>query len=86
MAARVTVYTAPGCHLCGPALEAVRAVCGDDFELVDISSDSTLEARYREWIPLVKVDGVERFRYEVAEDDLHAALLAAAAQQVQPDG
>jgi hypothetical protein len=71
---RVVVYTAPGCHLCGPAIESVRAVCGDDFELVDITADPELERRYREWIPLVKVDGVELFRYEVAADDLRAVL------------
>jgi hypothetical protein len=86
VASRVTVYIARGCHLCGPAVEAVRAVCGDDFQLVDITSEPDLERRYREWIPLVKIDGVERFRYEVAEDDLRAVLLAAAAQPMQPDG
>ena len=72
--ARVVVYTAPGCHLCGPAVEAVRAVCGEDFELVDITGDPRLEERYRRWIPVVKVDGVERFRYEVAPEDLAALL------------
>jgi hypothetical protein len=71
---RVVVYTAPGCHLCGPAVEAVRAVCGDGFELVDITRDPALEQRYRTLIPLVKVDGVERFRYEVAEEDLRELL------------
>ena len=49
-------------------------MCGDDFELVDISTDPELERRYREWIPLVKVDGVERFRYEVTEEDLRQFL------------
>jgi hypothetical protein len=72
--ARVVVYTAPGCHLCGPAVDAVRAVCGDDFELVDITGDPGLEQRYQEWIPLVKVVGVERFRYELTADDLRAVL------------
>jgi hypothetical protein len=72
--ARVVVYTAPGCHLCGPAVEAVRAVCGDDFELVDITGDPQLEQRYREWIPLVKVDGVERCRYVVDEGTLRSAV------------
>jgi len=67
---RVVVYTAPGCALCGPALDAVRAVCGEDFELVDITSDPALEQRYRTLIPLVKVDGVERFRYEVDAEAL----------------
>ena len=55
-------------------MDAVRAVCGEEFELVDITSDPRLEQRYREWIPLVKVDGVERFRYELTEDDLRAIL------------
>jgi len=72
--ARVVVYSAPGCHLCGPAVAAVREVCGDDFDLVDITSDPALEQRYRTWIPVVKVDGVERFRYELAADDLRAVL------------
>jgi len=72
--ARVVVFTAPGCHLCRPAVDAVREVCGDDFELVDISSDPELESRYREWVPLVKVDGVERFRYELSAEDLRAVL------------
>jgi hypothetical protein len=72
--ARVVVYTAPGCHLCGPAVAAVRAVCGDAFDLVDITADPELERRYRTWIPVVKVDGVERFRYELAPEDLAALL------------
>jgi glutaredoxin len=71
---RVVVYTAPGCHLCTHAVEAVREVCGEDFDLVDITSDPRLEERYRTWIPVVKVDGVERFRYELAADDLAALL------------
>ena len=72
--AHVRLYVAQGCHLCGPALEVVRRVCGDDFELVDITNDPRLERRYREVIPLLEVDGVERFRYEVDEEDLRAIL------------
>jgi hypothetical protein len=72
--ARVVVYTAPGCHLCGPAVDAVRAVCGEEFELVDITTDPGLEAGYRTRIPVVEVDGVERFRYEVTPDDLRAVV------------
>ena len=49
-------------------------MCGDDYELVDISADAELERRYRTWIPLVKVDGVERFRYEVDGDGLRELL------------
>jgi hypothetical protein len=74
MSSRVVVFTAPGCHLCGPAVEAVQSVCGSDFELVDISSDTGLERRYRVRIPVVEVDGVERFRYEVDPEALREAL------------
>ncbi|HEY7345543.1 MAG TPA: glutaredoxin family protein [Gaiella sp.] len=69
---RVVVFTAPGCHLCGPALDVVRSVCGSDFELVDITTDSALERRYRARIPVVEIGGVERFRYEVDEDALRS--------------
>jgi hypothetical protein len=71
---RVVVYTAPGCHLCGPAVDVVRSVCGSDFTLVDISSDTALERRYRQRIPVVEVDGVERFRYEVDEEELRTLV------------
>ena len=74
MRRRVVVFTAPGCHLCGPAVEAVRSVCGSDFELVDITTDTALERRYRTRIPVVEIDGVERFRYEVDADALRSFL------------
>ena len=70
----VRLYTAPGCHLCGPALEVVRAVCGSSFTLVDITDDPELERRYRARIPVVEIDGVERYRHEVDEDGLREAL------------
>lgn len=72
--AHVVIYTAPGCHLCGPALEAVRRVCGEQFTLVDISADPELERRYRERIPVVEIEGIEWFRYEVDADALREAL------------
>jgi hypothetical protein len=74
----VRVYVAEGCHLCGPAIEAVRAVCGDAFTVVSITGDAELERRYRTRIPVVEVDGVERFRYEVDADALREALQASA--------
>ena len=74
MAPRVVVYTAPGCHLCRPAVDVVRAVCGSGFSVVDITSDTALEQQYRERIPVVEVDGVERFHYHVDEDELRALL------------
>jgi glutaredoxin len=74
---RVVVYHAPGCHLCERALEVVedvRADAGFDLELVDISGDEALEARYRERLPVVEVDGEEAFTYFVAADRLRALV------------
>ena len=70
----MVVYTAPGCHLCGPAVAVVRSVCGSGFALVDITTDSALERRYRTRIPVVEIDGVEQFRYEVDEDELRSLV------------
>jgi hypothetical protein len=72
--ARVTVFHAAGCHLCERALEVVREVCGDEFELVDIGGSPALEERYRELIPVVEVDGVEAFRYFVDAGALRRRL------------
>jgi hypothetical protein len=50
----------------------VREVQGDlgfELVLVDIGSDSELEARYREHLPVVEVDGERAFTYFV---DAHA--------------
>jgi glutaredoxin len=72
--ARVVVYTAPGCHLCGPALDVVESVCGHAFEVVDITSNDELERRYRARIPVVEVDGIERCRYVVDEEELRSLV------------
>jgi hypothetical protein len=42
--------------------------------VVSITGDPELERGYRARIPVVEIDGVERFRYEVAEEDLRALV------------
>jgi hypothetical protein len=37
---------------------------------VDITGDETLEARYREWLPVVEIDGERAFVYYVDEGAL----------------
>ncbi|HEX2302840.1 MAG TPA: glutaredoxin family protein [Gaiella sp.] len=74
MAARVVVYTAPGCHLCGPAVNVVRSVCGSGFTVVDITTDTDLEQQYRERIPVVEVDGEPLFTYVVDEQEFREAV------------
>ena len=77
---RVAVYHAEGCHLCERALAQVRALREDlRFELdeVAIDGDLELEARYRELIPVVEIDGVLAFTYHVHEDAFRRRLGAA---------
>jgi hypothetical protein len=51
-----------------------------EFELeeVDISGDAELEARYREWLPVVEIDGEQAFTYFVDEAGLRRRLSRAA--------
>jgi glutaredoxin len=40
---------------------------GFPYEEVDITGDEALEARYREWLPVVEIDGERAFVYYVDE-------------------
>ncbi len=65
----VVLYSRPGCHLCDEAravLEAERARTPFDLEEVDIETDDELVKEYGIRIPVVVIDGVERF--EIAVD------------------
>ena len=75
--ARVVVYHAAGCHLCERALAQVRELRQElDFTLteIDIGGDDALEAAYREWIPVVEIDGRRRFTYWVDPNALRRAV------------
>ena len=78
-APKVAFYHAPECHLCAAArrvLEAVRAEQDFELEEVDISGDEELEAQYREWLPVVEIDGERAFTYFVQPDALRQRLKA----------
>jgi glutaredoxin len=69
--AKVTLYHAEGCHLCERArgvLESVRADVPFELQEVDIGGDPDLEARFREWLPVVEIDGERAFVYFVDSD------------------
>jgi glutaredoxin len=77
---RVTVFHADGCHLCERALEQVRALRDElafELEEIAIDGDSELEARYRELIPVVEIDGERVFTYYVHDDAFRRHLGAA---------
>jgi len=63
---RVAFYTSAGCSLCERARGVLDAV-GEPYDLVDITGDPELEAVYREWLPVVEIDGARAFVYYVDE-------------------
>ncbi len=77
---RLTVFHAEGCHLCERALAQLRALrdeLGFELQEVAIDGDPQLEERYREWLPVVELDGERLFTYYVHEDALRRRLGAA---------
>ena len=79
--ARVTFFHADGCSLCRLAREtllAVRAETPFDLEEIDIAGNDELEAGYREWLPVVEIDGERAFVYYVDEGALRRRLHKAA--------
>jgi hypothetical protein len=55
-------------------LDEARAEIPFDLEEVDITGDADLEARYREWLPVVELDGERAFVYVVPPDALRRRL------------
>jgi hypothetical protein len=52
----------------------VQAEVGFELALVDIDGDPELEARYREYLPVVEIEGERAFTYFVEPDALRARL------------
>ena len=76
------LYHAAGCHLCEAARRVVAAAheeLGFNLREVAIDGDPGLEAAYREWIPVVEIDGRRRFVYHVHPDALRRAVAQARA-------
>jgi hypothetical protein len=76
-AARVVLFSRPGCHLCDDArlvVERVTAELGERYVERDITLDPDELRTYVESIPVVLVDGVQVDFWRVSEDRLRAAL------------
>jgi len=70
---KLVLYGKPGCHLCDDARIVLERV-GAPFQEIDITADDALHARYLERVPVVALDGEERFEYFVEEAALRALL------------
>ena len=67
---RVLLYHSAGCHLCERARDVVASVRAEvpfELEEIDITDNPALEAEYREWLPVVEIDGDRAFVYYVDE-------------------
>jgi glutaredoxin len=74
------LYHAADCHLCERArsvLEELRAQEEFELEEVDITGEPDLEARYREWLPVVEIDGERVFTYYVHPEAFRRRLAQA---------
>ena len=73
----VLMYSRPGCGLCDEARRVILGVRERSpfrYEEVDISDDDALELEYGIRIPVVLVDGEERFEVRVDASELAFAL------------
>jgi thiol-disulfide isomerase/thioredoxin len=74
---RVTFFHAESCSLCDRArvvIERVRAEVPFELEEIDITGVPELEARYREWLPVVEIAGERAFVYFVDAESLRRRL------------
>jgi hypothetical protein len=81
---RVTLYHSPGCHLCDDAREVLAAIRREQpfaLEEVDITGDEALERDYRELLPVVQIEGGNRFCFFVPPDAFRRALAAQSRSQ-----
>jgi glutaredoxin len=71
---KIQVMTKPGCRLCDDALTIIQKVVGTHIpvliEQTDITQDQDLLEKYHDQVPVVLIDGIERFRHTVDPDKL----------------
>ena len=71
------MYVARDCHLCERAREELEPLAAElefQVEEIDITGVPELERAYREWIPVIEVDGTRVSVYRVEPDPLRRAL------------
>lgn len=64
---KIVVYSKQDCPLCDEAIEFLQedAQYFAELEVVEITDDPVKYERFREWIPVIEIDGRERFRGRV---------------------
>ncbi len=71
---RVTIYIKPDCSICDTACKAIELSLPKSvpvvIEKIDITGNAELLEKYAKVVPVVLVDGQERFRGQVDPDKL----------------
>jgi Glutaredoxin-like domain (DUF836) len=79
-AARIVVYSSPGCHLCEQAISDLRRLQSElgpgavQIEERDIGAEEALHRAYLERIPVIELDGEELCEYAIDEQVLRERL------------
>jgi glutaredoxin len=71
----IVLYAKAGCHLCDDARMHLDDLAADfqfAFDEVDIRRDPAIFERYRDRIPVITVDGVERLEGRIEADEIRA--------------
>ena len=77
MQIQIEILTKKDCALCDDAKEVVEQVLPDfpaTLKMIDIESHSDLFEKYKEKIPVVRINGKENFVYKVNEITLRKKL------------
>jgi hypothetical protein len=72
---RLTLYVARDCHLCELARAELARLAPElalEVDEIDITGVPELERAYRQWIPVVELDGERISVYRVEEAELRS--------------
>jgi hypothetical protein len=73
----LTLYVGRDCHLCAIARDELARLAGElafGVDEIDITGVPELERRYREWLPVIELEGRRLSVYRVEEDALRRAV------------
>ena len=71
MAAKLTMYTAEGCHLCEKAHKEILAaskIIKFDLTIIDIQNEYLTYEKYKDDIPVIALNGEEIARHKTTAD------------------
>ena len=77
---KLTLYSRPGCHLCDEMKRVIQTVSARvplTVDVIDISTDADLQARYGLEIPVLLIDGKKAAKYRVTAEDLERKIRGA---------